>query len=373
VSPVVRMTVQPTNPRDLPKMADGLRRLTKSCPLAEVQTEDNGGYIVACCGEEHMRLLKRDLEGQFLAGVPVTWGAPRVSYKETVTARSGQTVLAKSPNKHNRLFMVAEPLGEELCQAIENQRVFPLQDIKKRGTILSKEFGWDKMDTMKIWGFGPAPEEAGAAYGANLIVDQTKGIQYLNEIKESVNSGLLWASKQGPLCEESMRGVRFNLMDVKLHADSIHRGTGQIQPPTRRVLFASIMTAECRLQEPMYIATIEAPAMSQPGIMQALGRCRGELVVSEDQGDMVSVQAYIPIAETIGSTPFATVLQQATSGKAAVNYAFDHWETVASDPLAWDKKTEKPASKAADILMLIRQQKGIKLEPPVLLDYLDKL
>merc|ERR1719269_407348 len=123
---------------------------------------------------------------------------------------------------------------------------------------------------MKLWGFGPAPEEAGEAYGANILVDQTKGIQYLNEIKESVNSGLLWAAKQGPLAEERMRGVRFNLLDVKLHADSIHRGMGQIQPTARRCFFASALTANIRLVEPLFLATIDAPLEVVQGVQQAI-------------------------------------------------------------------------------------------------------
>jgi len=376
VSPVVRMSVQPTNVRDLPKMADGLRRLTKSCPLAEVKIEDNGSHIVAGCGAEHMRMLQRDLGQTFLAGIDLTWGAPRVSYRETVAGESSQTCLAKSPNKHNRLYIIAEPLGEELCQAIEAQRVWPTQDLKKRSTILAKEFGWDKVDTQKIWGFGPPPEEQGGAYGCNILVDQTKGIQYLNEIKESVNSGLLWAAKQGPLAEESMRGIRFNLMDCKLHTDSIHRGTGQIQPPTRRVLFAAMMTAECRLSEPVFLANIDAPDHAQAGIMQALGACRGELVVAEEANGQVSVQAFVPIAETIGATPFATVLTQKTNGQAAVGYIFDHWQTMPSSPMDWKKEKDgslKPNSKSAEVMLTIRQQKGLKPEPPVLFDYLDKL
>lgn len=374
VSPVVRMSVQPTNVADLPKMVDGLRRLAKSCPLVQVSTEDSGSHIVAGCGEEHMRVLQRDLANEFLKGVALTWGAPRVSYREVVAGESSQVCLAKSPNKHNRIYITAQPMDEDLCQAIENQRVYPTQDMKKRGKILEKEFNWDKTDTQKIWGFGPAPEESGAAYGPNILVDQTKGIQYLHEIRESVNSGLLWASKQGPLCEEKMRGIKFNLQDAKLHADSIHRGMGQIQPPARRALFSAMMTARCRLAEPMFLAVIETSEASQPGVMQALGVCRGELVIAEEVGGgRVSIQAYVPIAETIGSTPFATVLTQKTNGKASVNYAFDHWETMQSDPLAFDPKKGEPASKAAEVLMKIREQKGIKLEPPKLVDFLDKL
>ena len=62
------------------------------------------------------------------------------------------------------------------------------------------------------------------------------------EIKEHVNSAWQWISKEGPLCEENMRSVKMNLMDVTLHTDSIHRGAGQIAPPMRRCSFAALMT-----------------------------------------------------------------------------------------------------------------------------------
>jgi elongation factor 2 len=358
----------------LPKCLEGLRRLAKSCPLATVAVEDSGQHAVSGCGEEHMRLLKRDLENEFLVGIALTWDLPSVAYKETVTQESSMIVLSKSPNKHNRLFVKAEPLSEEVCLAIEGKKVTPYQDMKPRSKILEKEFGWNKTDSTKVWGFGPAPEESEGAHGANLIVDQTKAVQYLNEIKESVNSGLLWATKQGPICEENMRGVRFNLLDVKLHADSIHRGMGQIQPTARRVFFAAVMTGECRLVEPIFKAMIDAAAEASPGIMQALGTCRGELVVSEDQpGGRVAVEAFVPIAETIGKTPFATILSQKTNGKAAVNYAFDHWQVMNADPLDVDKKSNSTNTRTAEIMFEIRTRKGLKVEPPDFADYYDKL
>merc|ERR1719379_2440943 len=252
VSPVVRISVEPKVTKELPKMVQGMQRLDKSCPLVEVTTEDSGRHNVAGVGVEHMRVLKHDLEKEFLDNIALEWGAPSVQYRETVTAESSQICLSKSPNKHNRLFVKAEPLDEQVNRAIEANRNYPTQDLKTRTKLLEKEFGWDKTDALKIWGFGPAPEQAGAPAGANLLVDQTRGVQYLNEIKESMNSGLLWAAKEGPLCEENMRGIRFNLLDVKLHADSIHRGMGQIQPTTRRVLYASTMLGQPRLVEPVF-------------------------------------------------------------------------------------------------------------------------
>jgi len=366
VSAVVKVSVSPKEAKELPKTVEGLRRLAKSCPLVEVQMEEGGDHVVGACGGEHIRLLRKDLETDYLPGIKLEWGAPSVSYKETVTMESSMMCLSKSPNKHNRLFMKAEPLDEEVCRAIESKKITPMQDAKTRGKILANEYGWDKNDTLKIWGFGPAAESADKPVGANILVDQTKGIQYLGEIKESVNSGLLWAAKQGPIAEESMRGIRFNLLDVKLHTDSIHRGMGQIQPTARRVFFASMMTAGMRLVEPVFLASIEAPSEASAGIMQALGACRGELVLSDDQGGTLSVTAYVPISETIGNTPFATVLSQKTNGKAFVSYAFDHWSTMPADPMT-------AGSKSYELMIDIRKRKGLKPEPPVFADYYDKL
>jgi elongation factor 2 len=376
VSPVVRVALQPKAAADLPKMVEGLRRLAKTCPIVETAMEDNGKHVLAAGGEEHMRVLKNDLENEYMSGICIKWDDPSITYKETVTNESSMMCLAKSPNKHNRLFVKAEPLDEELNRAIETGYIGQNQDFKTRSKKLEKEFNWDKTDSLKIWSFGPAPEEAGGSYGANVFVDQTKAIQYLNEIKESVNSGLLWASRQGVLCEENMRGIRFNLHDVKMHADSIHRGMGQIQPTARRVMFACCLTADCRFQEPIFVCNIGAPAEVQPGIMQALGACRGEFIEAEPNGSQVNVKAYVPIAETIGKTPFTTVLTQKTNGKASANYSFDHWQTMGSDPLniKKDKTGEwKPEGRAAEILLEMRKRKGLKVEKPDLAEYYDKL
>ena len=67
-------------------------------------------------------------------------------------------------------------------------------------------------------------------------------MQYLNEIKDSVVAGFRWATKEAVLCDENLRAVKFNIYNVTLHADAIHRGGGQIIPTARRVLYASMLT-----------------------------------------------------------------------------------------------------------------------------------
>merc|ERR1719231_1196549 len=127
VSPVVRVAVQPKNPNDLPKLVEGLKRLSKSDPLVQCSMEESGEHIIAGCGELHIEICLKDLQEDFMNGAPIVISDPVVSYRETCTEESSRTVMSKSPNKHNRLYVKALPLGygnddaqTPLAEAIEN-------------------------------------------------------------------------------------------------------------------------------------------------------------------------------------------------------------------------------------------------------------
>merc|ERR1711981_533818 len=119
VSPVVKVAVKPKDGKDLPKLVEGLRKLSKSDPLVVCTTEESGEHVIAGCGELHVEICLKDLEEEY-AKCPIKKGDPVVSYKETVTDESTQQCLAKSPNKHNRIFAKACPLTDELSQAIDD-------------------------------------------------------------------------------------------------------------------------------------------------------------------------------------------------------------------------------------------------------------
>merc|ERR1712184_98203 len=209
VSPVVRVAVEPKNPSELPKLVEGLKKLAKSDPMVQCIIEESGEHIIAGAGELHLEICLKDLEEDH-AGIPIKTGDPVVSYRETVSELSDIMCLSKSPNKHNRLFMKAAPLPEGLAEDIDKGDVTPRQEFKERGRYLSDTFDMDVGETRKIWSFGPE------GTGPNLLMDCTKAVQYLNEIKDSVVAGFQWASKEGVLCEENMRGVRYNVYDVTL-------------------------------------------------------------------------------------------------------------------------------------------------------------
>merc|ERR1712188_167316 len=269
VSPVVRVAVEPKNPQDLPKLVEGLKRLAKSDPMVLTLTEESGEHIVAGAGELHLEICLKDLEEDH-AGIPLKKSDPVVSYRETVSENSSITCLSKSHNKHNRLFMTAAPMPEGLPEDIDSGEVTARQDFKLRGRYLADKFGYDVGEARKILAFGPE------GTGPNLLIDASKGVQYLNEIKDSVVAGLQWATKEGVMCDENMRGIRFNIHDVTLHTDAIHRGGGQIIPTARRVMYACELVSGPAFQEPIFLVEIQCPDDCVGGIYECVNARKGQ-------------------------------------------------------------------------------------------------
>jgi len=360
VSPVVRVAVEPKNPSELPKLVEGLKRLAKSDPMVQCIIEESGEHIIAGAGELHLEICLKDLEEDH-AQIELKKSDPVVSYRETVSEESNQTCLSKSPNKHNRLFMKAVPMPDGLADDIDKGEVAPRQDFKIRGRYLADTYDYDVGEARKIWCFGPDTN------GPNLLMDVTKGVQYLNEIKDSVVAGFQWATKEGVMCDENMRGVRFNIHDVTLHTDAIHRGGGQIIPTARRVLYACSLTAQPRLMEPVYLVEIQCPENAVGGIYGCLNRRRGH-VFEEAQTPgtpMFVVKAYLPVNESFG---FTADLRSQTGGQAFPQCVFDHWQVMPGDPL--DAASN---SKPYQIVMDTKKRKGLKEAMPDLANYLDKM
>jgi elongation factor 2 len=160
-------------------------------------------------------------------------------------------------------------------------------------------------------------------------------------------------------------GVRFNIFDVTLHADAIHRGGGQIIPTTRRCLYASYITAAPRLMEPVYLCEIQCPEVAVGGIYGVLNRRRGH-VFEESQvagTPMFVVKAYLPVNESFG---FTADLRSNTGGQAFPQCVFDHWQIFPGDPA-------EPQSKPYQIVQDTRKRKGLKEGLPDLTQYYDKL
>jgi elongation factor 2 len=361
VSPVVRVAVDVKNPADLPKLVEGLKRLSKSDPLVVCTSEESGEHIIAGAGELHLEICLKDLQDDFMQGAPITISEPVVSYRETCTDESSIVALSKSPNNHNRLFCKARPLPEGVPEAIDKDEISAKEDFKIRARKLADDFGMDVTEARKIWAFGP--EQA----GPNICLDATKGVAYLNEIKDHFNSGFQWATKEGPMTEEQMRGVCVRLLDVTLHADSIHRGAGQILPAARRVCYASVLLAKPNLMEPIFLADVSTEQQYVGSIYGIISQKRGT-VIAENQlpgSPIVIVKCHVPVAESFGLT---ATLRAATAGKAFPQCTFSHWGMCqGGDALEAGTKTNA-------LCLGIRTRKGLDMkEIPDVNRYYDKL
>merc|ERR1719206_1146612 len=169
VSPVVKVAVKPKDGKDLPKLVEGLKKLSKSDPLVVCTTEETGEHVIAGCGELHVEICLKDLRDEY-AQCDFVMSDPVVSYRETVSNESSQTCLAKSPNKHNRIYLVAEPMTDEFCKDIENGKCGPKAELKERVKLMKEKHEWDDTEARKIWCWGPETE------GANVVVDKTVAV-----------------------------------------------------------------------------------------------------------------------------------------------------------------------------------------------------
>jgi len=357
VSPVVRAAVSPKDHVDLPKLVEGLKRLSKSDQLVQVIIEPTGEHIIAAAGDLHLEICLNDLR-DFMHGAEIVVSEPIVPFMETVTGTSSVLCMSKSPNHHNRLQAKADPIGDELTLALENGELTSNQDIKVRGKILKEKFNWDDNEARKIWAFGPE------ANPLNIVVDGTKGIQYMNEIRDHVVTGFQMNTKKGVLAEEVLRGAKFTILDAHLHPDTIHRGAGQIIPATNRVFSAAQLTAKPRLYEPVFLVDIQCPQTVLSTIYNVLSQKRGSVIEATQRGStpLYSIKGYLPVTESFGFTEY---LRAQTSGQAFPQCVFDHWELVNEDPLV--------DGRARDVVLAIRKRKGLEPTIPPLDRFLDKL
>ncbi|KAJ2320358.1 translation elongation factor 2, partial [Coemansia sp. RSA 2681] len=234
---------------------------------------------------------------------------------------------------------------EELVTLVDNGMIAADDDSKERAHRLVKEFEWDANDARKIWAFGPE------ANGANLLVDMTMGLQYVNEIRDHCVAGFMAAVSNGPCAKEQMCGCRFNIVDATLHADAIHRGASQISPPMRRAIYGAMLLAEPSLQEPVYLAEVWSP-MDKASSVHALIRSRRGKVTEESQKpgtSLCTIKALLPVAESFG---IAENLSNGTSSLATIRIVtLDHWETMADNA--------SMAGEVRDVCIRIRQRKGL--------------
>ncbi|KAL6331552.1 hypothetical protein AAG906_011492 [Vitis piasezkii] len=330
--PVVKTATEPLNPSELPKMVEGLRKISKSYPLAITKVEESGEHTILGTGELYLDSIMKDLR-ELYSEVEVKVADPVVSFCETVVESSSMKCFAETPNKKNKITMIAEPLEKGLAEDIENGVVSIDWHRKKLGDFFKQNM------TGICWLQGPyghLGQISSCLQGPNILLDDTLSSEVdknlLNAVKDSIVQGFQWGAREGPLCDEPIRNVKFKIVDARIAPEPLHRGTGQIIPTARRVAYSAFLMATPRLMEPVYYVEIQTPIDCVSAIYTVLSRRRGHVTADVPQPGTPAyiVKAFLPVIESFG---FETDLRYHTQGQAFCASVFDHWAIVPGDPL----------------------------------------
>ena len=163
---VFKIAVEPINPSELPKMLDGLRKINKSYPLIITKVEESGEHVILGTGELYMDCVLHDLR-RLYAEMEIKVSDPVTRFCETVLETSAIKCYAQTPNKKNKITMVAEPLDQGIAEDIESGRVSIKSPTRVIGKFFEEKYGWDLLASRSIWAFGPDDQ------GPNILQDDT--------------------------------------------------------------------------------------------------------------------------------------------------------------------------------------------------------
>ncbi|GAX10690.1 116 kDa U5 small nuclear ribonucleoprotein component [Fistulifera solaris] len=358
---VMKLSIEPLNPAELPKMIEGLRRVSKAYPMARTKVEESGEHVVLGNGELYMDCMMHDLRHVY-SDIEVKIADPMVAFRETVVESSALKCSAETSNKKNRLSLIAEPLDEGLAEELEAGKVKLAWEPKKFAKFFQTQYNWDLLSSRSVWAFGDSP-----THGTNILLDDTLPSEVdkvlLNSCKSSIVQGFQWATREGPLCEEPVRGTKVKILDALLADKPIFRGGGQMIPTARRTVHAALLTASPRLLEPVLRLDIQCPGAIVGNLQSVLSRRRGHIVQDRPISGTTfySVKGFLPMLDSFG---FETDLRTFTQGQAMVFSAFDHWSVIPGDPL--DKsiilhplEPSPPPHLARELLIKTRRRKGL--------------
>ncbi|MEG3224957.1 MAG: elongation factor EF-2 [Methanobacteriales archaeon Met13] len=332
--PVVTVAVEAKNTKDLPKLIEVLRQIGKEDPTVKMQiNEETGEHLVAGMGELHLEIIAYRINEK---GVEIETSEPIVVYRETIAGTAGP-VEGKSPNKHNRFYLKISPLDDSVYQAIKEGTIKEGKVKGKEGAAVFMEAGLEKDEARKVW----------EVYEKSIFINGTRGIQYLDEIKELLLEGFESAMDDGPIAREKVMGLKIKLVDAKIHEDAVHRGPAQVLPAIRKAVYGAIMLADPVLLEPVQKVFINVPQDYMGSSTREIQNRRGQIVDMDQEGDMATLKSKVPVAEMFG---FAGDIRSAAEGRCL-------WSTENAGFERLPKELQKI------IIREIRNRKGLSPEP----------
>ena len=301
--PVVTKAIEPKNPMELPKLVNALIRIGKEDPTLKVKiNQETGEYLVSGLGELH---LEAKVENKLKeSGIDVITSQPIVVYRETIFS-SSPTIEGKSPNKHNKLYICVEPLEDSIYEKMKGGIIPSDMNLKKKNVKLAKtisEYGMNYDEARNII----------CIHNKNVLIDLTKGVQFLNEVIEMIIEAFTEMMDEGPLAKEPCTKIKVKLVDADLHEDPVHRGPGQIIPAVKYGIMNAMLRADPTLLEPKQIIRIDVPVELIGNVTREIENRRGQILNMREERGASIIMAKLPVAEMFG---FDATLKSITSGR----------------------------------------------------------
>ncbi|MEM0201249.1 MAG: elongation factor EF-2 [Candidatus Micrarchaeaceae archaeon] len=342
--PVVTKAIEAKDTRDLMKLIEALRQLSKEDQTISVElNQETGEHLVSGMGELHLEIIETKIKDDYK--VPITTSEPIVVYRETIEGET-KDVEGKTPNRHTRFYIDVKPLEPGVLEIIENGTL-------KNGKPKGKQY-WD--DLIKA---GMTRDEARGVvdiFNGNVLINATHGVQYLDEVMELLTQGFEDAMHDGPLAREKCSGIKILIKDATIHEDPVHRGPAQILPAIRRPIYAGMLMIGVSLLEPKQRFTINIPQEYMSDIITFVQGKRGQVVEIQQEGEQATIIAKMPVSEVIKG--FSNEIRGLTAGKAIWYPEYAGYEKLPKD--LQDK-----------IVKEIRKRKGQNPEPPKPQDFID--
>jgi elongation factor 2 len=300
--PVVTKSIEPKYPQDLPKLIDILKTLSREDTTLKVKiNQETGETLVSGLGELHLDAkVERKIREK---GVEIVVSPPIVVYRESIFGKSPE-IEGKSPNKHNKFYISVESVSPEIYKAM-TEGVIKDAEIKGKNLELRKklvELGMEKDDAKDVI----------LIHNHCMLLDCTKGIQYLNESIEDVKAAFIDITENGPLSKEPCSAVIVRIHDAELHEDAVHRGPAQIMPAVRHPIIQGMLKVGVTYLEPKQIIRIDTPQDYIGNVTAEINNRRGEILNVEQEEYSAVITAKVPVAELFG---FEGALKSATAGK----------------------------------------------------------
>ncbi|CCH60373.1 hypothetical protein TBLA_0C05750 [Henningerozyma blattae CBS 6284] len=361
---VFKVVIEPYNPKELPKLLDGLNKVSKYYPGIKIKIEESGEHIIVGNGELYLDCVLYDLRNNY-ANMEIKISMPLTIFSESCSSESFASIPVKSSNNMIEISIGVEPLPLNLIKDLSENNISDEElnsNKRQMSKLLRTKYDWDSLEARNVWTFNNCN-----AFIDDTLEDETDKDK-INTYKKQIIQGFHWAIREGPLAEEPIYGVKFKLLKLMIDDESQDTAliSTQIIPLIRKACYVGLLTGKPTVLEPIYEVQVITKSNLIPIVEEVIRKRRGGRIYRNNNiggSPLSEIKAQIPVIDSIG---FEVDLRLATRGGAMCQLHFWNkiWREVPGNVMDKDAPIPKlkPApynSLARDFVMKTRRRKGL--------------